>query len=162
MVDQVDRIRFADAGHALGAEHLGADVVAVHGLETGVGGGHRARVVAQRHDRRIQHAARFPVRQDERIGRGVHLDGLGAAGEKPQHVDVVDQGFAEDRPGRNALGLIEARIAGDRSEELDLAELAGIDEPPCADESTIEAALETDLENDAGVACRADGSIGVG
>ena len=26
----------------------------------------------------------------------------------------------------------------------------------------IEAALETDLENDAGVACRADGSIGVG
>ena len=105
----------------------------------------------------------FQSRQHQRVGHGVHLDRLGAAGQEAQHVEIVDQRFAKDRARRSTLlGLVEARVAGQRPQQLDAAQLASVDQFAGAGEGAIEAALEADLERDARLARGLDGAIGVG
>ena len=53
---QVGAAQVADGEHAGRAEDLAADVVAVDGLEAGLGGGQRAVVEADRHDRGVEQA----------------------------------------------------------------------------------------------------------
>jgi hypothetical protein len=89
----------AHRGHPTGAEDLAAHVVAVGGLEAGLGDADGAVVEAHHHHHHggVEQAAVAPVGFDQCVRGGVHLCRLGARVEEPERVGVVDQGLVEDR-----------------------------------------------------------------
>ena len=68
--------------------------------------------VADGHDCRVQEALIPQAGLHERIGNGVDLHGFGAFVEPVEGVEVVDQGFQENGPGRDPGRVRDASRAG--------------------------------------------------
>jgi hypothetical protein len=133
--------RVAGSDHAGRAEHLAADVVAVDGVEAGLGGGHGAVVEADDDHGGVLESLVLVVRVGEGVGHGVHVDGLGSRVQVAQGVEVVDQGLQEDAGGRHPAGVGDAGVAGQRAQQLRGAQPAGGDQVVGGPEAGIEPCL---------------------
>lgn len=150
--------------HAGTAEDLASQVVAVHGAEGGLRRCDGAVVVADDHDGGVLEAVVLGLRGDQRVGDRVDVHRLGALVEPADGVEVVDEGLIEDGAGSDAggVGTEGARVAGDGVQALDLTHGARGDHLLGPRPRRREAAVESDLEDDAGVLRRPSGAPGVG
>ena len=152
----------ADGHHALGAEDLTAYVVAVRRGEIRLGHSAGAVVESDHHDGGVEQAGVLEVRGDQRVGGGVNLDRIGTRIQPEQGVEVMDQGEQEDRPRRDGGWIGQARIAGQRTHQLDRADRTGGDSLVSCGEAAVETTIEADLKDDPGRLRRRQRTISVG
>ena len=150
-------------GHAARTEHLAAHVVAVRGLEAGLGDARRRRCRTCTVTTAVSsRPAVAPVRLDQRVRGGVHLDGLRAGVEEPQRVEVVDQRLVEDRVRRHPGRVEPARVAGHRPQQPRRAQRAVVEQRARRSPVRGEPAVEPDLQHYSGGAGGVDRPVQVG
>ena len=150
----------AHGQHAGAAEDFAAHVVAIHGLEVGLGGGNRTVVEADRDHGGVEEAFAFVFRGDQGVGHHVHFYRLGTGVEVAQGVEVVDQGFEEDHPLRRVGRVVQRRVAGQRAQQLRGADAAGEHVEVRGAKALGETPVEPDLQRHAGIGGGSDGAVG--
>ena len=88
------------AAWMVAAEHFAADIVAIHGLEIGLGRGDGAVIETDRDHRGVEEYFFLLVRGDQGIGHNKNLNRHGARIQVAQGIEVMDQGFEENHPLR--------------------------------------------------------------
>ena len=124
------RAAVAHGGHAAGAEHLAAHVVAVGGLEAGLGRRRWRRCRSCTTTTAVSSRPAVAPAPGSTSASAVAYTstGLGAGVEEPQRVEVVDQGLVEDRVRRDAGRVEAAGVAGHRAQQPRGAERAVVEQ----------------------------------
>ncbi|MDI2023384.1 hypothetical protein PJL18_03932 [Paenarthrobacter nicotinovorans] len=159
----VGGLRCSGGDHACRAEHFAADIVAVERIEVRFGHSDGAIAVRDGHDGGIQQAARPRLGRYQGISDRVDFDRDGPGVEPVEGVEVVDEGFQEDRAWSNALRVADSGfgsgVPGEGAQQLRCAYGAVVHQLAGGCEIAGVTAVEAKPENDAGARRGIDGGV---